>query len=215
MNKALLFTYAALLVGIPGWQSSGLTAAPWERAANLVVNGGFEDKSLIDPESACPKGVSLWSNVKDEPVAKVYVTRQEKVDGQYSLCIERLNPKGHERVNLAPVPVTPGKRMLFSMMAKSTEGWVEVLFIFCGTDGKPLSGFNDVDVVACTPGTQLTPWGLHLLRGLAPDPGGFNRGEAAFTVPPGAVTLRISLAYGYQAAGEKAWFDDIELITLN
>jgi hypothetical protein len=193
-----------------GMAAAGYAADAPAWPENLYPQGGFE----APPGENLPAGLNPWTNSRDEPPARVYITDEVRAAGGYSLCIERLATRGLQRVGLPEIAVEPGRRMLFSMLARCTLGQVEVVISFRGDDGKPIS-FERADAKASTPGTEVIRWGLQMRRVLAPDPDGFNRAEVALTVPPGARTMGIQIGYSNHPAGQKAWFDEVQVIPLS
>jgi hypothetical protein len=188
---------------------SGLPGAT--AAENLIPNGDLENLLPGD----LPEGMSSWTD-QDHPVARYYVSQEEKTSGKNSLCIERLDdPVGNSRIGFGAFPVEPGKRYRFSCKVKTTETHMPATVIF-----QPLKdrqkGYLEVpllDLETSTHGATLDGGILRLVRALAKDPDGFNKLEMTFTVPGDCIYLGITVDFSWNALG-KAWFDDFELLPL-
>ncbi len=183
---------------------------------NLIPNGDLEEVTAIQ-SNGLPRGMTYWSSIQDRPIAKAYLSQEEKTSGDNSLCIERLDePKGVSRVGVTKlIPVEPGKRYCFSCKIKSTETRPMVL-IYMHDGNKTELPFGLVDAETATEGAMLSHNGaiLTLNRDLVTDPDGFNKAELTFTAPPEAQYFAVQVDFSSNANG-KAWFDDFELLPLD
>ena len=184
-------------------------------ADNLIPNGNLEQTTEMSADGL-PKHMTYWSDIKDHPVAKHYLSQEEKISGRNSLCIERLNdPKGASRISVVnSITVNPGQRYYFSCKIKSTLGCPKVLLFVRNLEKIELPlGFEDA--VTTTPGALITHDGgmIQLQQNMAENPKGFNKVDLTFTLPQKACSLNIVIEYSHCVLG-KAWFDDFELFSL-
>ncbi len=188
-------------------------------AENLIPNGDLEQDTTLEA-GQLPGGMTTSGQDEEygHPLAKCYLSSEEKSSGKYSLCIERLDdPQGFSRLSILPEPilVEGGKRYYFSCKIKSTEPKARVLMYVSGNDKMVLAG-GLPDSVTPTQGAIVAYDGVMLAldRNKAEDPDGFNKVEWTFTIPPEGVHLNIALDFSHNALG-KAWFDDFELRALD
>ncbi|MFZ4777590.1 MAG: hypothetical protein ACOYM3_19650, partial [Terrimicrobiaceae bacterium] len=145
---------------------SGATAAM--ASENMIPNGDLENVNVL--ANGLPEGMAYWQSSAGDPIAKAYLSQDEKSSGVNSLCIERLdNPEGHSRVCVAKaIPVEPGKHYSFSCKIKSTEFGKDPCIIIWATDGKT-GGKSDKslaieDVATTSPGARIQGGLLYLSR---------------------------------------------------
>lgn len=196
-----------------------LACAPLAIAAeNMIPNGDLENVDVLP--NGLPEGMVSWQSNDGEPIARYYLSQEEKSSGSNSLCIERLeNPEGHSRILVASaIPVEPGKRYSFSCKIKSTEFAKDPGIFIYASDGKTggksdewLSLENDITT---SPGAKINGGILYLSKAQAEDPEGFNKVERTFTIPADGSFLTIYADFSWCAAS-KAWFDDFELLPLD
>ena len=179
----------------------------------MFPNVGFTETGIL------PEGISKEQKVVSDPLAKYYLSKDEKSTGANSLCIERLeNPVGNSRICVAnDLPVKPGKRYSFSCKIKSTEFGAYPSIIVWGTEKEAAQRGKIMDMEdAATKSTGARVQGATLIlsRKTSEDPNGFNKVEMTFKVPTDCNFLRIFADLSY-CANSKAWFADFELLPLD
>jgi len=188
------------------------TLSAAEPVDNLLANCNLPLSGTATP-GALPPTFSTWSEVQDHPVAKVYLSQNDKAAGKTILCIERLERAGNERVRLGPtIPVEPGKRYYFSCLVKATEGGPGVMFEPSDAARKFVEKAQLLDPSTTTPAATVEGRNLSLIWALVDPPDQFLTLDMAFTIPDGVHYLTILAHYSHTMG--TAWFTDFKLLRL-
>ena len=168
-----------------------------QEGSNLIPNGDLEEPVRITDDNV-PYPMKPWSDVQDRAIARYALVQDEKVSGENSLLIERVEKAGNARISILSskgLELAPNRKYRFSCQVKSTEGDPAVIIGFRNEAGEVLAGS----------GRNV----LSLPRKAAENPDGWNELAVTFETPD--TYLRIYLQATYSFTLGSAWFDDFVL----
>lgn len=181
-----------------------------QEGTNLIPNGDLEEPVRITDDNV-PYPMKPWSDVQDRAIARYSLAQDEKVSGENSLLIERVEQAGNARVSILSskgLELAPNRKYRFSCQVKSTEGDAAVIIGFRNEAGEEVP----VELLPVSVGAVLAGSGhnvLSLPRKAAENPDGWNELAVTFETPD--TYLRIHLQASYSFTLGSAWFDDFVL----